>query len=312
MSPSRNRRRRWAAVALGCLGVVTLVSAQGPAVATIVNGRTGRTESVAGLLEAVQRADALFIGERHDRESTHRYELTLLRLIAERRHKVSLLLEMFERDVQEPLEHFGMGHLSERELLLAVRPWPQYARDYKPLVDLAVAKEWSLIAGSLPRSLAARIARDGLAVLDSASGGERAWFARERQCPTDDADFGRFRQVIHAQPSAVQTPPASSPASEMSTDSVSLERYYFAQCVKDETMAESIASAHAAGSIGGGQPLIISINGAFHSDFGGGVVSRTRRRLPKASIVTVTLVEGAAPVAGPDARADFIVDVHPE
>jgi uncharacterized iron-regulated protein len=296
------------AVTVAWLAAAVLASGQSAAVGTaIINGRTGRTESMASLLEAVQRSDALFIGERHDSEISHRYELTLLRLIAERRARISLLLEMFERDVQEPVEHFGMGHLSEPELLLAVRPWPQYARDYKPLVDLAVAKEWSLIAGSLPRSLAARIARDGLSVLDSVSERERGWFARERQCPIDDADFGRFRQVMHVQPSVVQTPPASPLASDMSADRAAIERYYFAQCVKDETMAESIADAHAAGSIGGGQPLIISINGAFHSDFGGGVVSRTRRRLPKASIVTVTLVEGAAPVAGPDPRADFIV-----
>jgi uncharacterized iron-regulated protein len=301
-------RCRCIAVTLAWLATVALASAQSTAVGTaIVNGRTGQAESMASLLDAVQRSDALFIGERHDSESSHRYELMLLRLIAERRSKISLLLEMFERDVQEPVEHFGMGHLSEPELLSVVRPWPQYARDYKPLVDLAVAKEWFLIAGGLPRSLAARIARDGLSVLDSVSDGERAWFARERQCPTDGAEFGRFRQVMHVQPSLVQTPPASPPASDMSTDNVSLQRYYFAQCVKDETMAESIASAHAAGSIGGGHPLIISINGAFHSDFSDGVVSRTRRRLPKASIVTVTLVEGAAPTAGPDARADFVV-----
>src|SRR3954464_1455260 len=87
------------------------------------------------MLADLARADVVFVGEQHDDANTHRLELAVLEGLARRRGHIILALEMFERDVQEPLDHFSMGHLSEIEFLRASRPWPQYATDYKPLVD---------------------------------------------------------------------------------------------------------------------------------------------------------------------------------
>ena len=93
---------------------------------------------------------------------------------------------MFERDVQEPLDHFLMGHMTEEEFLKASRPWPRYATDYKPLVDFAGSKEWPVVAANVPRPMASEVSKAGL-------GGARlrrptpnaSWFARERECPTE-------------------------------------------------------------------------------------------------------------------------------
>jgi uncharacterized iron-regulated protein len=88
----------------------------------------------------------------------------------------------------------------------------------------------------------------------------------------------------------------------------SLERYYLAQCVKDETMAESIARAR-----GGVRPrLVVHVNGAFHSDFGLGVVERVRRRLPTARVVVVTIlpvrdIDRVEPDDGAYRRANFLI-----
>jgi hypothetical protein len=89
-------------------------------------------------------------------------------------------------------------------------------------------------------------------------------------------------------------------------------RYSESQCLKDETMAESIAQAHAAGAIGGRKPLVISVNGTVHSDFRLGTVERVARRLPEATVVTVTMVpvaniEDVTPSAAVLERADFVV-----
>jgi uncharacterized iron-regulated protein len=214
-----------------------------------------------------------------------------------------LSLEMFERDVQEPIEHFLMGHLSEEEFLSETRPWPAYATDYKPLVDLAVLNNWPVVAASPPRSLAAEVARDGLFVLSTRPPGERSWFADDVRCPTDDAYFERFRDAMARHElvgSAVDPEPQS------------LERYYLAQCVKDETMAESIAQVRRAGGGNRAPALIVHLNGAFHSDFGVGVVQRVRRRLPVARVAVVTILpvtslDGVAPSEEAGRRADFLL-----
>jgi uncharacterized iron-regulated protein len=103
-------------------------------------------------------------------------------------------------------------------------------------------------------------------------------------------------------------PAKPSPATK--PDAATIDRYYWSQCLKDETMAESIAAAVEAR---GGQPgAVVHVTGAFHSDFGLGTAERTRRRLPDRRVATVTLL----PVADLDTltpssedlqRADYLV-----
>src|ERR1700752_2573432 len=111
------------------------------------------------------RADGAFRGEQPDDPNTHRLELAVLEALARRGRRVVLSLEMFERDVQEPLENFSMGRMEEAEFLKVSRPWPRYATDYKPLVDFAVAKEWPVVAANVPRPIASEVAKAGPEIL---------------------------------------------------------------------------------------------------------------------------------------------------
>ena len=90
-------------------------------------------------------------GEQHDDPITHTLEAATLEGIGRRRGNVILAMEMFERDVQESLDHFGMGHLPEADFLKASRPWPRYATDYKPLIVtmLAVADGVGIVTENL-------------------------------------------------------------------------------------------------------------------------------------------------------------------
>ena len=141
---------------------------------------------------------------------------------------MSLALEMFERDAQEPLDHFQMGHTEEAEFLADARPWPRYARDYKPLVDFAIARQWPVVAGNVPRSIAAEVAKDGLTVLAGRTDAERRLFAADLQCAASGDYFQRFVAALgtHGQ----------------TLGEASRVRYYESQCLKDETMAESIVA----------------------------------------------------------------------
>jgi uncharacterized iron-regulated protein len=66
------------------------------------------------------------------------------------------------------------------------------------------------------------------------------------------------------------------------------ERFYLAQCVKDDTMAESIARAYNRSMEP--KPLIVHFNGAFHSDYRLGTVARVRARLEKARVAVISIV----------------------
>lgn len=248
------------------------------------------------MLADLAGADVIFIGEKHDDRNTHQLELAVLEGLARRRGDVIVSLEMFERDVQEPLGHFLMGHLLEDEFLKESRPWPRYRTDYKPLVDFAIDREWPVIAANVPRSVAAEVSKQGLDVLKSKSDAERKWFARELTCPTDDEYFRRFAEAM----------------GDHSGTTGTTERYYYAQCLKDETMAESIAEGYAAGAIGGKRPVVVHFNGAFHSDFGTGTVERARRRLPGKRVMVVSVlpvekIDVAAPETAERRRGDYLL-----
>lgn len=252
------------------------------------------------MLAALAKADVVYVGEQHDDPNTHRLERAVLEGLAARRAGVILSLEMFERDVQQVVDQFASGALPEDRFLAASRPWPRYATDYKPLVDFAVSKGWPVVAANVPRPIASEIAKTGMSALDGKSEVERAWFAADRVCPTDDEYFKRFGEAMGSHP-AMDT----------------LKRYYESQCVKDETMAESIVRAWqaAAPTVAPARPLVVHYNGAFHSDFGLGTAARVTRRLPEASSIVVTMVpvkdiaalDAAKPEGDDLRRARFLV-----
>ena len=247
------------------------------------------TVAFGEMVKTAAKADIVFFGEQHDDPETHFAEFALLEGIGRLRRNVVLSLEMFERDVQPMLDDYLAGRMSEKEFLAKSRPWDRYANDYRPLVLLARARGWPVVAANVPRPIASAVGRKGLTAIDSFP---RAHVAHDNDCPHD-----RYYELFAEQMKGHTMP-----------DTGMVERFYDAQCVKDETMGESIARAVAKA---GDDAIVVHFDGAFHSDYGLGTVARALRRAPKARRVIIS----AVPVVDPSAanvtefapRADFVV-----
>ncbi len=242
------------------------------------------------------QADVVFFGEQHDDAGTHRMQRALLEAVARRRNDVVLSMEMFERDVQPQLDAYLAGTIDEPTFLKGARPWPNYQRDYRPLLEFARARGWRVVASNVPRPMASAVAKDGLGAVTAFADSMRGWAAAEFQCPRNDDYFKRFAEVMGGH---------AAPGLDAATTT---RRYYEAQCVKDETMAESIVRARGSAD---SHPLVIHVNGSFHSDYGDGTAARVSRRLGKVRTMLITGV----PVRDLDAiepkadrkRADWLV-----
>lgn len=255
-------------------------------------------ESLASRLAA---ADLVFVGEEHNDPATHRMELAILEGVARRRDSVTLALEMFERDVQPALDRYLSGTATEEQFLAESRPWKNYATDYRPLIELARSRGWPVVASDVPRPLASMVARTGLPGLDTLPPARRATAAERLACPEDDY-YERFVVVMG---DMSQHGPSTAPVED---GRARLQRMYQAQCVKDETMGESVARAWRPGR------LIVHYNGSFHSDFRLGTAARALTRAGGATMIVVTAVpvlnlDRLAPSKEDRKRADYLLYV---
>lgn len=136
---------------------------------------SGQRASVDTIVRAAADAEVVLVGEFHDDEAGHRFKRSLLeRLDRGDRRQLVLSLEMFERDVQLVLDEYLAGQISEAHFRASSRPWPNYERDYRPLVEYAKSAGLPVIAANPPRRYVNLVAREGLDALESLIGQARA------------------------------------------------------------------------------------------------------------------------------------------
>ena len=229
---------------------------------------TGEPIELDTLCDDLARYDVVFLGEEHDNDAGHRLQLRTLTRLAELRGGVVLSMEQFEADVQGQLDLYMQGGISEREFLETSRPWGNYWKHYKPLIDFAKEHDYPVIAANIPRPLASRVSREGVEAID----GER--YAPWHVWLDDPEYFELFAEIMMWD-------------LEKDAENPRLLRGFASQCVKDEKMAESIANV-LAGAVDEA-PLVVHVCGIFHSDKHQGTVSRLARRRPDLSIAVVAM-----------------------
>lgn len=262
------------------------------------------------MLADLARADVVFLGEEHDDPNTHRLELAVLEGLTRRRVPLVLGMEMFERDVQPVLDQYLVGAISEDQFLAAARPWPRYATDYRPLVEFAKTHAIPIVASNVPRRIASDVSRNGLSAVNQLEA-DRGLAARDIHCPTTGPYYERFVEAMSGggHPAAAGDSPAAADSSGANARATT-DRFYLAQCVKDETMGESISDAwqrnyprHA---------TLVHVNGSFHTDYTQGTASATVNRMGGRRIAVVALlpvddVDTVAPDSDDIRLGDYIV-----
>jgi uncharacterized iron-regulated protein len=252
----------------------------------LVHCRTGQELTLTALADELATRDVVYFGELHDNVAGHQVYAKLASLLADRRPDFAVSLEMFERDVQGVMNDYLRGRIDEAAFLKHSRPWKDYTRDYRPLVELARERKRDVLAGNLPRPVAGKVA--------SKEGSQSPFLPRLTTAPADRY-WELFAETMKGHPGA----------------DGATERMYRAQCAKDDAMAEAMAdylmtNPHR-------QPLVIHCNGNFHSDFGLGTAARLAQRVPLAQATIVSMVAvpdvAKADVSKERAKAHYLLVV---
>lgn len=256
-----------------CLLVLSLLADPVPASSyRLVHTRTGQELTLVQLADKLANRDVIYFGELHDNVVGHQVYAELATLLADRRKDMVISMEMFERDVQGVVNDYLRGKLDEAAFLKHSRPWKNYARDYRPLIELAKARKLDVIAGNIPRAVAGRVA--------SKDGSQSPYLPRRMSAPND-----RYRELFE------ETMKGHPGAEGM------VERMYQAQCAKDDAMAEGMADYLLSNPHR--QPLMIQCLGNFHSDYGLGTATRFAQRVPLAQHTIISMV-GAVDITKAD------------
>lgn len=231
--------------------------------ARLVVTESDTVTTVSSVASALAAADVVVLGESHQTPAVHRLHLELIEELHARRGNLVIAMEMFERDVQSVLLQYLAGMIDESAFLAKARPWPHYERDYRPVVEFAKQHGLLVLAANAPKELVARTARQGI---DSVAGEQHV--ARETTAPEDEY-WDAFVETMNEDGGAHATAHGGS-----------MQFFYQAQCLRDDTMAETVADHLQARRAAGDRPLCVVICGHGHSDYGRGTVARIESRMP--------------------------------
>ncbi len=239
----------------------------------IIDLETEKAVDFQTLIEKLGAADVIFVGEVHNNPEHHLIQVQLLQALMERyAPPVAVAMEFFDITRQPVLDRLMNGDLDEKTFLKEVgwkRNWRFPYRLYRPLIHVSKEKGSALLGINAPGPVVRKTARSGLQSLTP----------EERTQVAKDIDLGdrahrEYLEEVFREHTSKDTSPHGLD---------NFEYFYQAQCVWDETMAETIAGYM---KIHGGKMVVFTGNGHIMNRFG--IPMRVLRRAD-VSVATIVL-----------------------
>ena len=232
----------------------------------------GNPSTIEQIVTAIGESEAIFLGEQHDDAVGHAVQMELFRRAVERYtadHRLALSLEMFERDVQIVVDEYLNGLITETQFMSSSRPWGNYKTDYRPLVELAKTKHLPVLAANAPRRYVNMVSRNGRDSLQALTKEAKVWMAPLPYAEPSAAYAKKFKDLM-----------GPSPEAQMGIDKI-----LASQSLWDATMSNSVYRFLKANK----NPLVIHLNGSFHTESRLGTVEHLLEYRPKTKVLVVTI-----------------------
>jgi uncharacterized iron-regulated protein len=233
------------------------------------------TPQQQGIITQLQRAKIVYLGETHDRQSDHHQQLAIIQALFQAKPKLAIGMEMFQRQMQPLLDRYVAGQITATELRAQTdfdKSWGYAWEYYAPILKFAQAHRLPVIALNTPSKIFRKATRQGWASLTPE---ELKYIPPLTEI---DRSNTKYQQMILAS--------YQQHAGIVSIASKSFDRFYTAQLLWDETMAESTANfvrQHP-------DHQMIVLAGRSHIIYGYGIPDRVLRRLKKPQSIQKTVL----------------------
>jgi len=235
--------------------------------AYLLYDNTGKLISYETMINKLKNADIVFYGELHNNPIAHWLELEITKdLFAAKKENLVLGAEMFEADNQLIMDEYFKGEIKQKTFEDEMRLWPNYATDYKPLLEFAKTNNIHFVATNIPRRYASIVAKKGFEGLDNLTPEAKKFIAPLPINYDENVDCYKDMLNMKGMPSHMTA------------------NFPKAQAIKDATMAHFIMKNWKPGK------LFLHYNGSYHSDRHQGIVWHLMTQNPKLKVLTVTTV----------------------
>ncbi len=234
-------------------------------------------QSHAEIISELTQANIIYLGETHDSLADHQAQLAIIQSLYQKKPKIAIALEMFQRPYQKILDQYIAGEITETDLKEQTEYEERWGFDweyYAPIFRFAKTHNLPLLALNTPTEITYKVARQGLEKL---SPQELQYIPPLAEIRTDNQAYRQILQEIY-----------QSHLQEGQGNSQDFERFFTAQVLWDETMADAIAKFFQANS----QSQIIVLAGKGHIIYGYGIPSRVKRRLKGLSFIQRSVLMG--------------------
>ena len=224
------------------------------------------------MIQELAQADVVLFGEQHNDALAHWLELQVAKDLLKLKKPGQLVIgmEMFERDVQPLVAQYAAGTLADTAFERQARPWPNYATDYRPLLQFVRENHVPIVGTNAPRPFAQAVARGSLKALEKLTAADRALLA---PLPLKvDYDLPGYKNM------------AAMFGGDSKAHGGGAQNIIQAQALKDATMAHFIQTSCSAGQ------TLLHLNGSYHSDHHDGIVAWLRQYAPKLRVKTLSVV----------------------
>ena len=249
------------------------------------------TPAQKAILRQLQTANVVYLGETHNSRSDRQHQLAILQALFNDRPRLAIGMEMFQRPAQPILDRYLAGKITEIELRTQTEfdtRWGFSWDEFVPLLRFAKTNRLQLIALNTPTEITRKVAKQGL---ESLTTDERKYIPPITEIDRSNA---KYRESILA---SYQQHLGKVPISSKTFD-----RFYTAQLLWDETMAERVAN------FVNQQPdtRVVVLAGRAHILYGYGIPDRVRRRMGQTKFTHKTVLLTDEGDKQPPPPADFI------
>ncbi|MBV6623537.1 MAG: ChaN family lipoprotein [Rivularia sp. (in: Bacteria)] len=216
------------------------------------------------VLPELKKADVVYLGETHDSAKDHQNQLKVIQELYKNNKKIAIGMEMFQRPFQETIDKYIAGKITEAEFVKSSEYKERWGFDwelYAPILRFAKENKIPVLALNTPSEISRKVAKGGLEKLTDA---EREWIPPVTEINLDNIPY---RQMI------LKAFEQHQRAGHGNSDSAN--RFFLAQVLWDETMADTIAKFIQTNQ----NYQVIVLAGQGHIVYGYGIPSRVERRI---------------------------------